>query len=118
MLGKRLPDLLQFKYITTTREQALHELQRMGVWKGEVDMDVRGEERNFLFTVTYVSGADGRRMGIMVVGHEITGRKRAEKALQQSEAFYRSLIADSIDGKLLIDADGTVTFASPSLHIF
>lgn len=35
--------------------------------------------------------------------------------LKKSEQFYRSLIADSLDGVLLTDAAGTITFASPAI---
>jgi PAS domain S-box-containing protein len=115
IIGKRMPELAHFTYIGTTKEIAFAELTQKGVWKGEIDVTVQGQERNFLFTVTYVTGADGNRMGIMALGREITDRKRAEKKLQESELFYRSLIADSLDGMLLTDVQGTITFSSPSI---
>jgi PAS domain S-box-containing protein len=115
VIGKRMPDLAHFTYIDTTKEIAFAELTQKGVWKGEIDVTVKGRERNFLFTVTYVTGADGNRMGIMALGREITDRKQAEKKLQESELFYRSLIADSLDGMLLTDVQGTITFVSPSI---
>ena len=115
MIGKRLPELAPFKFVEVGREQALSALKNAGIWKGEVDIDLRGEERNFLYTVRYITTAAGDRIGIMAVGREITDRKRAERKLLQSEAFYRTLIADSVDGKLLTGADGIITFASPSI---
>jgi PAS domain S-box-containing protein len=115
IIGKRMPELAHFTYIGTTKEIAFAELTQKGVWKGEIDVTVQGQERNFLFTVTYVTGADGNRMGIMALGREITDRKRAEKKLQESELFYRSLIADSLDGMLLTDVQGSITFSSPSI---
>jgi PAS domain S-box-containing protein len=111
-----MPDLAHFKYIGITKEETHQALREKGVWKGEMDVTVQGRERNFLFTVTYVTGADGNRIGIMALGREITDRKQAEKKLRESELFYRSLIADSLDGMLLTDIQGTITFASPSIN--
>lgn len=114
IVGKRLPDFSHFKYISCTKEQALQQLQEDGVWRGEVDINMN-EERNFLFTVTYITDADKKRIGIMAVGREITDRKRAEKAVQESEVYFRSLITNALDCILLTDAAGTITFASPSI---
>lgn len=116
VMGKRQPRLPHLKYLDTTEKQALQKLRQHGVWKGEIDIDVKGRERNFLFTVTYITDTAGKRIGIMAVGREITDHKRAEKAMQISEAFYRNLIADSVSGKLLTTADGTITFVSPSIQ--
>jgi PAS domain S-box-containing protein len=115
VIGKRLPKLPHFKYISAPKEAAMQELKKHGVWKGEIDITVKGEERNFLFTVTYVTDAGGARIGVMAVGREITDRKRAEKALQESELFYRNLITNSLDCILLTDAAGTITFSSASI---
>jgi PAS domain S-box-containing protein len=114
-MGKRMPDLSHFKYIDSTKEDASRILKEKGVWQGEIDVTIQGRERNFLFTVTYVIGADGNRVGVMALGREITDRKQAEKRLRDSELFYRSLIADSLDGMLLTDVQGTITFVSPSI---
>ena len=46
---------------------------------------------------------------------EINDRKIADERLQQSELFYRSLIADSLDGMVLTDIKGTINFGSPSV---
>jgi PAS domain S-box-containing protein len=59
---------------------------------------------------------NGKKIGILAVGKDVTDRKRAEQSLKQSEQFYRSLIADSLDGIMLLDASGTITFVSPSIR--
>jgi len=115
IIGKRLPGL-PFNYTNTTKEEALQVLLAEGVWKGEVTIFVNGAERIFLFTVTYVTNDQNKRIGIMAVGREITDRKQIEKQLQQSESFYRNLISDSVNGKLLTNLDGTITFVAPSVQ--
>lgn len=116
LLGKRLHELIPLKFVTDTWDDALATFEATGLWNGEVNIDVRGEERNFYYTVRFITNSDGERVGIMAMGREITDQKRAERNLQQSEAFYRNLIADSVDGKLLTDSGGTISFASLSIQ--
>lgn len=47
--------------------------------------------------------------GILLVGKDITERKEAEKALQESEERYRTLIDSATDAILTIDLTGIVT---------
>ena len=48
------------------------------------------------------------------IGEDITERKQAEQQSAESESRFRSLIAHTGDLIVVIDAQGTITFASPS----
>lgn len=52
--------------------------------------------------------------GLGLIAHEITGRVRAEQALQSSERRFRALIENSSDAIALIDPAGIVLYHSPS----
>ncbi|MBN2201384.1 PAS domain S-box protein [bacterium] len=52
--------------------------------------------------------------GLGLIAHEITGRVRAEQALQSSERRFRALIENSSDAIALIDPQGVVLYNSPS----
>ena len=62
-------------------------------------------------------------IGFSLEEHEdaITGidhpiEKKAGDQLQQSELFYRSLFANSLDGILMSDATGKITYSGPSVE--
>lgn len=118
-VGHNLFELVQFDFLSSSREAAIQELAENGTWKGEVIfVDRKGEKRYFLHSVTYFINEQGLPNGIIAVGREVTDRKKAAEKLQQSELFYRSLIADSLDGIILSDVTGTITFVAPSVkHI-
>jgi len=50
-----------------------------------------------------------------LLSQDITKKKLAEEQMKESELFYRTLIADSLDGMILTNADGKITFCSPSV---
>jgi PAS domain S-box-containing protein len=52
--------------------------------------------------------------GLGLIAHEITGRVKAEQALQSSERRFRALIENSSDAIALIDPSGVVLYHSAS----
>lgn len=115
-LGAKLTSLVQFNYGDYTFKEVLHEFDRKGKWKGEVSfINRRGEKKYLLNTVRLISDDDGHKISVMFVGSDITELKKAQEQLQQSELFYRNLIGNSLDGILLADAEGKITFSAPSL---
>ena len=115
-IGKKITDLVQIDYSPSTRDEAHNELYKRGVWKGEVTYHKPDGEKKYLFnTLSFVTTDYGERIGVMVVGKDITIQKKAEENLRQSELFYRNLFTDSLDGVLLADETGRLHFTSPSI---
>lgn len=56
----------------------------------------------------------GRVVGGLAVATDITEHRAAEASLRRSEARFRALVAHSADQTVIVDRDGTVTYASPS----
>jgi PAS domain S-box-containing protein len=53
-------------------------------------------------TFTFLRDKEGRPAGILGVTRDITERKKAQKALQESEEKYRRLVHDSIDAVMIV----------------
>lgn len=115
-LGRYMLDLIDFDFIDTHIDVVRQELFEKGLWKGEVTVkNSNGENRYLLFTVSFVKNKEGQRTGAMAVGRDITERKKAAEKLERSELFYRNLISGSLDGILLCNAQGSITFVAPSV---
>ncbi len=56
----------------------------------------------------------GGRRGTQVIAHDLTDRLQAEDALRASEARFRALFEQSLEGVTLVDAGGIIQYASPS----
>ena len=56
--------------------------------------------------------------GIVANFRDITVRKKAEDALQDREKYFRALLDNSSDYIVVLDADATVRYISPSLEQF
>lgn len=116
-IGQRMRNLVQFTFFDTTEEEAIIELRQKNVWEGKVAFTNRkGQTFYFLQTVKYIQDDTGRAVAILALGHDITARQRAEEQLVKSEQFYRTLIADSLDLTLLLNASGEIIFSTPAIR--
>ncbi len=61
-----------------------------------------------------ITDAAGQVTGVVIVFHDVTEKRRAEEALQQSEARFRTLFEHNMDGIFLTAPDGTVYDANPT----
>jgi PAS domain S-box-containing protein len=73
-----------------------------------------GELGWIAFQATPLRTPDGRIDGVVPSGYDITDRKRAEDALHQSEARFRSLYERALAGITLSDWDGKIVACNPA----
>jgi two-component system NtrC family sensor kinase len=64
--------------------------------------------------LSFMQDKNGNVTGIMGATRDITERRKAEEALQKSEARYRLLTDNAVDLIWTMDIKGRVTYASPS----
>ncbi|MBE0481088.1 MAG: response regulator, partial [Dehalococcoidia bacterium] len=59
------------------------------------------------------------RRGYEILEREISEKEKVEEALRLSERYFRSLTEKAFDAILIVTADGTIRYASPSIeHVF
>ncbi len=68
----------------------------------------------FLSNYTLIKGIDGKILGVQVISHDISERKKAEQEIQKLGKHYQALIENAPDGIVQIDAIGNYKYASPS----
>lgn len=116
-IGRFCYDIAESALVSETEEDVQKALAEKGFWIGETSIkNKKGEFRYFRKTINCIYDEKGDRKSYLFISHEITDRKRAEEKVLQSESFYRSLIANSLDGMLLVDPDTTIRFVFPSIY--
>ncbi|MDF0675775.1 MAG: PAS domain S-box protein [Nitrospira sp.] len=85
------------------------------------DMECRivrpnGEVRTIRCCAEFLRDSSGQPVRMSGTALDVTDRKRAESALQQREAHFRTLIEHSSDIITVLDSDGRIQFESPSFE--
>ena len=115
-VGKPYRDVLNTDYSPFTQEQIADIIFANGVWRGEISFLGSNEERKYLLhTISLIQNEEGKNIGLLGVGKDITERKKIEAMLQESETFYRNLIFHSLDGIVMTDLNGMITYCAPSV---
>ena len=115
-IGKPFRETMVSDYSPFTHDQVADIVFNEGIWRGEVSFEGRDGERKYLLhTVSMLKNEEGKNIGLLGVGKDITERRKVETMLQGSELFYRSLISHSLDGIVMTDANGQITYCAPSV---
>jgi len=79
-----------------------------GGWSGDLVGRTKSGAEFWMSLTTSPLVRDGHVLGVVVVGRDITERRRAEEQLRQSEAQFRSVWEHSRDGMRLTDPEGKI----------
>jgi PAS domain S-box-containing protein len=116
-IGKPFRNVVHSDFSPYTHDQVADIVFSEGVWKGEMYfIGANGEKRHLLHTISILQDDEGNNIGLLGVGKDITERKKALARLEESELFYRNLISHSLDGILMTDIEGAITYCGPSVE--
>jgi len=80
---------------------------RKFVWDG-MRFEKDGEPHLLGMTVNWIKTPDGKGGELLIVGSDITSRKRTEEELRAKTAFFEAQVQATIDGILVVDENGNI----------
>jgi PAS domain S-box-containing protein len=84
-------------------------------YSGEVEgKRLSGDTFSMFISVATMRDEEGKVLGAMGVGRDITDLKIAEEELKESEERYRDILDNASDIIFVVDAHGAFTYANPS----
>ena len=98
--------------VSKTVLSALQEACETGRSSGKYDLESAQGKRWFEFSVVRKPVGDGQAPSFIVLSRDASQRKRAELALEQSEALFRTLAQVAPVGIFHIDAAGNCTYVN------
>lgn len=86
-------------------------------WHGEfVDKRKDGGLYDADATISRIRDAVGGAIGYVSVQRDVSDRKRAERALAESEAHIRAIVESAVDGIITIDEQGLIETCNPAVE--
>jgi PAS domain S-box-containing protein len=73
-----------------------------------------GERRTIRWNNTILRTPAGEVSGWASIGEDVTERKRAEEALRESERKLEMMLETMVDGMVVVDPEGRITYANPA----
>lgn len=110
VIGKTTVEVLRTHFSSPTeRDDNLAQLRAHGWWQGEFTQHHKdGTPRHILSSATLVHDENGNPLGVVAVNHDITDRKQAEQALQQSAVEIHDLYNKAPCGYHSLDTNGVI----------
>ena len=110
MVGKTLQDVLPAAQADLLLEHILRALDSHSTVMVDYDLDLDGRQVWFAGAISPITEDT-----VVLVAHDITNRKLADKQIEESEEKFRSLFENIPDGVYRSTPDGTLLLANPAL---
>jgi two-component system cell cycle sensor histidine kinase/response regulator CckA len=77
----------------------------------------KGDVLDVIVSGAFVAGPDGKPVEMVAIMTDITGLKRAEEALRESEEKYRTVLESNPDPVIVYDMEGRVIYLNPAFTL-
>ncbi|NJO15172.1 MAG: response regulator [Thioploca sp.] len=119
IIGQPLTNLYQVQWLHTEEAITNEELNQTGFWHGEcVHLKNNGETRCILLTVSILTDIHNKKIGLIIIPHDITTRKQMEMALAASRASFRHLVELNPIGIMVLDHQNIIVFINQAMQKF
>ena len=114
--GKSFAEIVAPDHIDRLRDIFRRSLKGESIPVYEADL-IRKDGANLPveFNVTTLLDKEGKPTGRYGIGRDITGRKRAEEALKESEEKYRSIVGNAQEGIYQTTPEGRYIMVNPAM---
>ncbi len=115
--GKLFIEVVSVEYLNnSSREAILQQVFENGSCNSEILFtNAAGKKIYLSVTISKWYDAFGQHKGFLSIAREITEVYMAREKLETSEQFYKSLIRDSVDGTVVMNEQGYITYVAPSI---
>lgn len=112
-IGTALESTIEFSFRNTSRETALSDLLKMGVWNGEIIV-VKNKTQEYIFNsnVSLLYDEKGEVTSIVLVNHNITDEEQQQQKLISTENKYKIVVESLSEGVVLMSAEGKILTAN------
>jgi len=111
-LEMNMKDIVAPEHLKRSREQLKKKINGAESTSYETDCITSDGRRLTLEINSTVIHEDGEPVGVQGIARDVTERKRAERALQESEAKFRTLAETASDAIITIDDKGVISFVN------
>ena len=118
VIGKKFWDCYWWNYSEEVQNQLISAYERAKLGEAvRYDAPVRmaGDSRVWIdFQLAPLRGDDGRITHLISSAMDVTARRQAQEALQQSEARLRAIVGTAVDAIVVIDEAGLIQSVNPA----
>ncbi len=108
-MGRNLFELVHIEFINSSPDKMKSELAANSCWTGEVVFNrFDGKKVHLRSAANYIINENEEPIAILIVAHNISELKEAEKQLVRMENRYHTLVNTLTDGMLMINSDRKV----------
>jgi PAS domain S-box-containing protein len=112
VIGQSIQKLLSAEFYQTDEREVEKQLYEKGYWSGVLKQRCKdGRVVHILGSTSQLRDSAGKLYGAVTINRDITERKRTEKALEESEARYRSLIDEASIG-IVVTVGSKIVFCN------
>jgi len=118
VVGSRCYDVLNCSFYKDVSGCPLSLILKGDKERFECDLEIERSDGTgipFVLTAVPLRGPDGELIGIVENFRDISGSKRMEESVRESEEKYLALVEQSKDGVVIIDGGGILRFVNKAL---
>ena len=118
VMGKRIPELVEFEFPNSTTEEVFKQVFNEGQWKGEFNfIHPKTNVKTFLLSsINLLKNKQGDTIGFVLTSGDITNRKKAEEEIKKSNERFEMIAQATNEPIWDHDFDKNETWGNKKLY--